>query len=84
MDSGKLIRNLYLNLIEEMDDTDVIHIEMKEELLGLLKETEKQMDDNEYKFYRDKIFQAASVGEEKGFIRGFRYAFQLFLGCIKE
>lgn len=84
MDSKNLIQNLYLNLIEKVDDTDEIHMEMKKELLEMLEEEKKQMNDDEYRRYRDKVFQIAAVGEEKGFVRGFRFAFQLFLECIKE
>lgn len=84
MESTRLIQKLYMDLIEKVDETDEIYIEMKEELLEILKEDKEQMGDNEYKRYRDKIFRIAEIGEEKGFVRGFRFAFQLFLECVKE
>ena len=52
-----LIRNLYMNIIEQTDGMDEIQLEMKEELLELIEEDQKQMDDEEFRKYRDKVFQ---------------------------
>lgn len=38
MESTRLIQKLYMDLIEKVDETDEIYIEMKEELLEILKE----------------------------------------------
>lgn len=84
MDSQNRIRNLYKDMIQRVDNTDEIYQKMKEELLGLLTEDKENMDKNEYEHYKDKIFRAASVAEESGFVRGFRYAFRLFLECMEE
>lgn len=82
MDSEKIIRKLYINLVQELDDTDEINREMKKELLELLEEEKRQMNEKEYGCYRDKVFRAALVAEESGFVRGFRYAFRLLLECM--
>lgn len=79
-----LIRNLYMNIIEQTDGMDEIQLEMKEELLELIEEDQKQMDDEEFRKYRDKVFRIAALGEEQGFVRGFRFAFQLFIECMIE
>lgn len=79
-----LIRNLYMNIIEQTDGMDEIQLEMKEELLELIEEDQKQMADEEFRKYRDKVFRIAALGEEQGFVRGFRFAFQLFIECMNE
>lgn len=84
MDSEKMIRKLYINLVQELDDTDEINREMKKELLELLEEEKRQLNEEEYGRYRDKVFRAALVAEESGFVRGFRYAFRLFLECMEK
>ena len=57
-----LIRNLYMNIIEQTDGMDEIQLEMKEELLELIEEDQKQMDDEEFRKYRDKVFRIAALG----------------------
>ena len=51
---------------------------------NLIEEDQKQMDDEEFRKYRDKVFRIAALGEEQGFVRGFRFAFQLFIECMNE
>ena len=78
------IRKIYNNLTEETDSTDEIYGHLNKQILELLGEDEKRMDASEYGYYRDRLFQIASMAEESGFVRGFRYAFRLFLECMKE
>lgn len=33
---------------------------------------------------RDMVLMACEMGEERGFMRGFRYAYFLFMECIQE
>lgn len=79
-----MIRELYHKIIQNMDLPDANNRRMKEEILTLLKEEEKRLQRQEYETYRDKVFLAASVAEESGFERGFRYAFRLFAECIRD
>ena len=82
MRSEKMIRSLYDKVIQEMENTDELNEKLKKELLKLLEVDEKQKD--EYEHYRDMLFRAASIAEENGFVRGFRYAFQLFMECMED
>ena len=54
---------------------DEIERELKEGVIDILKNS---MIENE-KF--DIAFKIAEVGEEAGFVRGFRYAVQLMMEC---
>lgn len=79
----KIIRELYQNLIRDMTCEDEVSQEMKAEILYMLKESvheESQISEQ----YKDQIFRAASAAEEAGFVRGFRYAFHLFLECVSD
>ncbi len=79
-----MIRELYHSIIQGMDLPDENNKRMKQEILDLLKEEEKRLQSQEYETYREKVFLAASVAEESGFERGFRYAFRLFAECIRD
>ena len=48
--------------------------EAEEKIMALLNDEAQQMERQEYERYRDKIFQAAAIAEEAGFITGFKYA----------
>lgn len=80
----KRIRELYVNLMQEIDDSDRINCEMKQAINALLKEEQKNMDSQEYGKYQDKVFQIAGVAEESGFVRGFKYAVHLLAECMKD
>ena len=43
----KMIRKLYCNMVQELDPADVLSREMREEILGLLKEEEQLLDRSE-------------------------------------
>ena len=76
--------NVVKGHLEECEKCNRGYLEMKEELLELIEEDQKQMDDEEFRKYRDKVFRIAALGEEQGFVRGFRFAFQLFIECMNE
>ena len=40
------------------------------------------MEPLEYEQYRNKLFQVASIAEEAGFVKGFRYAVLLMAECF--
>lgn len=80
----KLISKLYVSVLQEATQEDDISRLMKQEILELLKEEKKILERQEYEKYREKAFQAASVAEEHGFERGFKYAFHLFTECMQR
>ena len=80
----KRIREIYCELIKDVTDEDKISIWLRKEVTGLLQGEKDGMEKQEYEKYRDKAFLFASAGEEAGFVRGFRYAFGLFIECMHE
>ena len=68
------IREIYEDQIRNMKE-DEIERELKEGVIDILKNS---MIENE-KF--DIAFKIAEVGEEAGFVRGFRYAVQSMMEC---
>lgn len=74
----KRIRRLYAELIKEMEEDEVSKI-LKREVLEILERSKKDMENCDK--CRDMAFRIAGVGEEAGFVRGFRYAVQLMKEC---
>lgn len=56
--------------------------EIEEEVRNLLRYEEEHMPPREYEECRDKLYQAAFVGKEKGFAEGFRYGVRLTAQCF--
>lgn len=79
---NKKITEIYNAMIQRTKFTDEISREMEKKLKELLKKEESQMEPLEYEQYRNKLFQAASIAEEAGFIKGFRYAVLLMAECF--
>lgn len=50
----------------------------------VLKNVMEYLGENESEKIRDMILMACEMGEERGFTRGFRYAYFLFMECIGE
>lgn len=63
---------------------DEINQDIQREIEGLLKEENKRMDWQEYEEYRDRAFLIASIAEEGGFIKGFKYAVRLMSECFTQ
>lgn len=80
----QMIRNLYTKTIQDKNTTEKIGMDVQEEILNLLKDEEKQLENENYEKLRDTVFLIASAAEENGFVKGFRYAFRLFGECIQE
>lgn len=80
----KRIRKIYCELIKDMTDEDEISKWLRKEVTDLLQSEKGEMEKQEYEKYRDKAFLFASAGEEAGFVRGFRYAFGLFMECMHD
>ena len=84
MNNNKIIKTLYNTIIQERTEEDEITRDMKDEILDLLKEEDCRLSQQEYGQYRDKVFQAAFIAEESGFVRGFKFAFRLFSECMQD
>lgn len=84
IDMEQMIRDLYAKTIRSGNNTEKIDQNTQEEILNILKDEEKQLGDVNYERLRDTAFLIASAAEENGFVKGFRYAFRLFLECIQE
>ena len=68
------IRRLYLNELEN-NGIDKMSKNTEKQVLELIK-------DKQNLNFKDLLFQAASIGEEEGFVCGFRYAIQLLMECL--
>lgn len=56
--------------------------EFKKEIVEMLQEAMDGKEGIEFERIRDAAYMVASVGEENGFVKGFKYAFHLFAECI--
>ena len=77
---GKMIQEIYKNLVQELEEDEISRV-LKNEVMNLIGDESSYPDTQTYGEYRDKAFAIAEAGEEAGFCRGFRYAFQLFMEC---
>lgn len=50
----------------------------------VLKSVKQDFGENGSENIRDMILMACEMGEERGFTRGFRYAYFLFMECIQD
>lgn len=80
----QMLRDIYAKMQQEINSVDKIDKNMKEEISNLLKEERDRMGTKEYETIQDQAFLLASAAEENGFVKGFRYAFHLFIECICE
>ena len=72
-DMDKRIREIYHEIIQGTGYMEEANRRVEEETRELLKEEEDVLDRMKYEALRDKLFSAASVAEEEGFVKGFRY-----------
>lgn len=76
-----LIKGIYDSRMEK-GKWNQIDREIEEEVQELLRHEEENMPPKEYEQCRDKLYQAAFVGKEKGFAEGFRYGVRLTAQCF--
>ena len=81
---NKKITEIYNAMIQRTKFTDEISRDLEKKIKGMLKEEEGQMETLEYEQYSNKLFEAASIAEEAGFIKGFRYAVLLMAECFEQ
>lgn len=74
-----IVRKTYQALREEITD-DGINRQLEKDIEKILEKVNGEW--KEEKELRDLAFSFAEAGEEAGFVRGFRYAFQLFNECF--
>lgn len=76
-----LIKEIYDNKMEKSkwNRTDY---EIEKEIRDLLQHEEEHLPPQEYEKRRDKMYQAAFAGKEKGFAEGFRYGVRLTAECF--
>lgn len=79
----ELIRKIYAQELRERKPEDKVDIVIREEIKKILKKQD-DITPEQYERYMDKAFSFAEIGEEEGFIRGFQYAFKLFVECMKK
>lgn len=76
-----IIRANYQELMQSIEE-DEISQSMKIDIEEILNHAEIKLDEKGKNEVRDMAFRSAEAGEEAGFVRGFRYAFQLFMECL--
>lgn len=78
------IQEIYKNKVQELDSDDRISLETKKEILHYLEADRNTLGEKEFESYKDKAFHLATIGEEGGFIRGFKCGFRLCMECLDE
>lgn len=78
------VKNIYKHLTQEDKYMKTVSRNVDQEINRIAKEERVDMDTQEFEKYRDKLFEAASIGEEVGFIEGFKYAVLLLVECFME
>ena len=86
---GKAHSKIMEDLIKEIYDNKMkkskwnrIDYEIEKEIRDLLQHVEEHLPPKEYEKCRDKMYQAAFAGKEKGFAEGFRYGVRLTAECF--
>lgn len=78
----KRLREIYNYMMQDREEDDVSR-ELKREVLNLVKTQKGKLPESDYAGICDIAFAIAGAGEEAGFVRGVRYAFELFLELIE-
>ena len=76
------IREIYACLIQDTKYMEELRREVEKKINQIVKIEKTEMDNQRFEDYRDKFFLAASIGEEAGFIKGFKYAVALLTECF--
>ena len=80
----QMIRKLYLSMRREENQKDVISKDFQEEIVAMLRTEIEQKNESEFERVRDIAFMIGAAGEENGFIKGFKYAYRLFMECNQK
>lgn len=80
----QMIRKLYLSMRREENQKDVISKDFQEEIVAMLRTEIGKKNETEFEKIRDIAFMIGAAGEENGFIKGFKYAYHLFIECNQK
>ena len=80
----QMIRKLYVNMKREEAEEGIVNKEFQKEILQMLKDGIEGKDESAFEKIRDVAFMIGAAGEENGFVKGFKYAYQLFAECIRR
>lgn len=78
---NQMIRNLYLSMRKEENMKNVISKEFQEEIIEMLKSEMGEKEEPEFEKICDIAFLIGGTGEENGFVKGFKCAWQLLFEC---
>lgn len=81
---SQMIRRLYLSVRREENGNDTISKELQKEILEILEEEIDKKEGSEFERIRDAAFLIGSAGGENGFVKGFKYAYHLFMECASR
>lgn len=80
----QMIRKLYLNMRREENQEDAISKEFQKEIIDILENEIEQRNEQGFEKIRDIAFMIGAAGEENGFVKGFKYAYHLFMECNQK
>ena len=81
---NQMIRNLYLGMRKEENKRNAISKEFQEEIIEMLKSEMSEKEEPEFEKICDIAFLIGGIGEENGFVKGFKCAWQLFAECMQR
>lgn len=82
--TSSTIRTLYSQCIESLTSHDAIEQSLQADLQTHLQELKLELPDPEYQLLKNRAVAFAELGQEAGFVRGFKVAFRLFVECMDE
>lgn len=68
----------------EENQEDAISKDFQEEIIKILKDEIGTKNESEFERMCDVVFMIGAAGEENGFVKGFKYAYHLFLECNQK
>ena len=83
-DNNVAIKTLYSQCIESLTSHDAIEQSLQADLQKHLQELKLELPDPEYQLLKNRAVTFAELGQEAGFVRGFKAAFRLFVECMDE
>ena len=82
--TSSTIRTLYSQCIESLTSHDAIEQSLQADLQKHLRELKLELPDPDYQLLKNRAVTFAELGQEAGFVRGFKAAFRLFVECMDE
>ncbi len=82
--TSSTIKTLYSQCMESITSHDTIEQSLQADLQTHLQELKLELSDPEYQLLKNRAVAFAELGQEAGFVRGFKAAFRLFVECMDE